>query len=93
MPYLTTVERAGIEKGLRQGLKRGKQIGHREGEADLLLWLIAEKFGADAADRARARIAAADSASLRPLVQAHPERRHGGRDFRLAQSHEPAGPG
>jgi hypothetical protein len=40
MPYVTTVEPAGIEKGLRQGMEQGDQIRYRKGEADLLLWLI-----------------------------------------------------
>ncbi|MFB1490856.1 hypothetical protein [Thiocapsa sp. C4-3m] len=53
MPYVTTVERAGIEKGYRQG------------EADLLLWLIENKFGADSAEALRERIEAADNDSLR----------------------------
>jgi hypothetical protein len=53
MPYVTTVERAGIEKGYRQG------------EADLLLWLIENKFGADAAESLRERIESADNESLR----------------------------
>ncbi len=53
MPYVTTVERAGIEKGYRQG------------EADLLLWLIENKFGADAAEALRERIESADNEYLR----------------------------
>lgn len=53
MPYVTTVERAGIEKGYRQG------------EADLLLWLIENKFGADSAETLRERIESADNESLR----------------------------
>jgi hypothetical protein len=57
MPYVTTVERAGIEKGLQQG----KQIGYRKGEADLLLWLIEKKLGADAIGSVRRRIEAADN--------------------------------
>ena len=61
MPYVTSAERAGIEKGLEQG----KQIGYRDGEADLLLWLIEKKFGAAAAGNMRQRIEAADSDTLR----------------------------
>jgi hypothetical protein len=61
MPYVTSAERAGIEKGLKQG----KQIGYRDGEADLLLWLIEKKFGAAAVEQARSRIEAADSDTLR----------------------------
>ncbi len=53
MPYVTTVERARIEKGRRQG------------EADLLLWLIEKKFGEAAVASVRPRIEAADSDTLR----------------------------
>lgn len=53
MPYVTTVERAGIEKGFRQG------------EAHLLLWLIENKFGADTAETLRERIELADDERLR----------------------------
>jgi hypothetical protein len=53
MPYVTTVERAGIEKGRQQG------------EADLFLWLIEKKFGAAAVAGVRARIEGADSDALR----------------------------
>jgi hypothetical protein len=65
MPYVTSAERAGIEKGLKQGLEQGKQMGYRAGEADLLIWLIEKKFGADAVERVRQRIEAADSDTLR----------------------------
>ncbi len=61
MPYVTTVERAGIEKGLQQG----EQIGYHKGEADLLLWQIEKKFGATAAEAVRERIEAANSETLR----------------------------
>jgi hypothetical protein len=53
MPYVTTVERAGIEKGYRQG------------ETDLLLWQIKNKFGVESAEDLRDRIASADIESLR----------------------------
>ncbi|MFB1511166.1 MAG: hypothetical protein AADX96_17855 [Thiocapsa sp. C3-sup] len=53
MPYVTSAERAGIKKGYRQG------------EADLLLWLIENKFGADSAEALRERIESADNDSLR----------------------------
>jgi hypothetical protein len=57
MPYVTTVERAGIEKGHQQGYKQG--------EADLLLWLIEKKFGAESAQANRPRVEAAESETLR----------------------------
>jgi len=61
MPYVTTVERAGIEKGLQQG----EQIGYRKGEVDLLLWMIEKKFGADAVAGVREIVSAADDDALR----------------------------
>jgi hypothetical protein len=53
MPYVTSAERFGIEKGYRQG------------EADLLLWQIEKKFGEVSANALRERVAAADSDTLR----------------------------
>jgi hypothetical protein len=53
MPYVTSAERFGIEKGYRQG------------EADLLLWLIDKKFGEGSAQTVRDRIESADSETLR----------------------------
>ncbi|WP_295390925.1 transposase [uncultured Thiodictyon sp.] len=61
MPYITTVERAGIKKGLR----RGRQQGVQQGEAALLLWLIEKRFGADVAQRCRGRVETAGSDDLR----------------------------
>ena len=60
MPYVTTVERAGIEKGLEQGLEKGRQYG----EAAVLLRLVERKFGAEAAERHRERIEQADAETL-----------------------------
>ena len=73
MPYITTVDRAGIMKGLRRGLQRGRQQGVRQGvqqgvqqgEAALLLWQIEKKFGADVAQHSRGRVETADSDDLR----------------------------
>ena len=65
MPYVTTVERAGIEKGLRQGIEQGERVGYRKGEADLLLWQIEKKFGADTVAGVSERIHAADNDALR----------------------------
>ena len=56
MPYVTTVERAGIEKG--------KKLGMQEGEAAILLRLIARKFGQTAAEQHRAAIEQADAETL-----------------------------
>jgi hypothetical protein len=48
MPYVTTFEQAGIDKGLQQG------------EATILMALLEEKFGPASLDAHRARIAAAE---------------------------------
>lgn len=56
MPYVTTVEQAGIEKGVKQGVKQG--------EAIILLALLQEKFGPDTVDAYRERVTAAESEEL-----------------------------
>ena len=56
MPYVTTVERAGIEKGI--------QLGMQQGEAAILLHLMARKFGADVAEHYRAQIEQANTETL-----------------------------
>ncbi|WP_300988703.1 transposase [Thiocapsa sp.] len=57
MPYVTSAERAGIEKGQR--------IGVQKGEANILLLLIEKKFGETSANALRERVASADSDTLR----------------------------
>ncbi|MFP4076346.1 MAG: hypothetical protein ACLFTD_07655, partial [Halochromatium sp.] len=52
MPYVTTVERAGIQKGLQQG------------EATILMLLLEEKFGSVALEAHRERIEAAQPEEL-----------------------------
>ena len=52
MPYVTTVEQAGIEKGVKQG------------EAIILLAQLQEKFGPDTVDAYRERVTAAESEEL-----------------------------
>ena len=42
MPYITSIERIGIQKGIEQGIEQGI----RQGESTLLLRLIELKFGA-----------------------------------------------
>jgi hypothetical protein len=67
MPYVTSVERIGIQKGLQQGLEQGRQEGRqegrREGEAAILLRQISLKFGPPS-EHVRARIEAADADTL-----------------------------
>jgi len=60
MPYITTVEQAGIDKGVIIGEQRGVKIG----EARSLLRQLARKFGPDCAERYRDRIEAADVEQL-----------------------------
>ncbi|MDZ7750170.1 MAG: DUF4351 domain-containing protein [Gammaproteobacteria bacterium] len=64
MPYVTTVERAGIEKGLQQGLAQGQKQGQKQGEAAVLLRQLTRKFGLAAAEAHRAPIEAADAETL-----------------------------
>jgi hypothetical protein len=67
MPYVTSVERIGIQKGLQQGLEQGRQEGRqegrKEGEAAILLRQIALKFGPPT-EEVRAQIGAADADTL-----------------------------
>ena len=62
MPYVTSAERFGIEKGLQQGLaqglEQGEQKGMQKGEAALLQTLLARRFGT-LPDAVRARLASA----------------------------------
>ncbi|WP_242518360.1 DUF4351 domain-containing protein [Halochromatium roseum] len=60
MPYITTVEQAGIDKGVIIGEQRGVIIG----EAKTLLRLLTRKFGPDCAERYRDRVEAADIEQL-----------------------------
>ncbi|MBK1617754.1 hypothetical protein CKO42_04650 [Lamprobacter modestohalophilus] len=56
MPYVTTVEQAGIEKG--------KILGMQQGEAMILMTLLQEKFGSDSLEAHRERISAAKPEEL-----------------------------
>ncbi|MBK1621844.1 hypothetical protein CKO42_26420 [Lamprobacter modestohalophilus] len=56
MPYVTTVEQAGIEKGV--------QLGVQQGEAHILLRLVNKKFGAEAVAHYRTRIESAEPEQL-----------------------------
>ena len=70
LPYVTSAERIGIQKGLQQGLEQGRQEGRKEGEAAMLLRLIGLKFGAPSED-VRERIEAADGDTLLDLSLIH----------------------
>ncbi|MFE8033738.1 hypothetical protein [Thiohalocapsa marina] len=50
---------------LRSHKRFGIEKGYRQGKADLLLWLIENKFGADTAEALRERVESAYNDSLR----------------------------
>jgi hypothetical protein len=60
MPYITTVEQAGIEKGVELGMKEGMKEGVKQGEAKTLLRLLERKFGPEAVQAHRERIETAE---------------------------------
>ncbi|WP_373508847.1 hypothetical protein [Thiocapsa sp.] len=63
--YVTSVERAGIAKGLQQG----EQLGYQKGEAKPLLLLLTEKFGPASVDAQREHIGNADPQQLESWFQ------------------------
>jgi len=65
MPYITSVERIGIEKGIQQGIQQGIEQGEHLGEANVLVRLLTRRFGPPSADT-QARLKAA---SLEQLEQ------------------------
>ena len=56
MPYVTSVERFGIEKGIQQGMQQG--------EATIILRLMASKYGVDVAATYREQVEKADAETL-----------------------------
>lgn len=50
MPYITSVERIGIEKGIQQGMQQGMQQGIRQGESALLERQLTRRFGPPSAE-------------------------------------------
>ena len=57
MPYITSVERAGIKQGLQKGLQKGRRQGLRRGERVSLLTVLESRF-ASVPPVVRERIAA-----------------------------------
>ncbi|MBF0611457.1 MAG: hypothetical protein G8345_04280 [Magnetococcales bacterium] len=45
MPYLSSIERIGMEKGIEKGMEKGMEKGTLKGHADMLLALIKNRFG------------------------------------------------
>ena len=46
MPYITSVERIGFERGLEEGRQEGRQEGKQEGEKLILQRVLVGRFGA-----------------------------------------------
>jgi hypothetical protein len=63
MPYITSVERIGMEKGMQKGIQQGIQQGKQLGAVDMLLRQIERRFGPPS-DVVRERISQADSDTL-----------------------------
>ncbi len=63
MPYITSIERIGREKGMQQGMQQGMQLGMQEEAGSLLRRLLTRRFGALTAETA-ARIEAASRDQL-----------------------------
>jgi len=59
MPYITSVERIGMEKGIQEGIQQGKQLG----AVDMLLRQIERRFGPPS-DVVRERVTKADPSTL-----------------------------
>lgn len=63
MPYITSVERIGMEKGLEKGRMEGRMEGLREGVGRTLIRMIQRRFGS-VPDWVNDRLAAADLDTL-----------------------------
>ena len=61
MPYMSSIERIGMEIGMKKGLKEGLKEGRREALAEMLTLLLTQRFGElDAASSASLAAATAD---------------------------------
>ncbi len=71
MPYITSVERIGLERGLErgreEGREEGREQGHDEGMREALRRVVEARFGA-APQALEQRIATADRATLDQLL-------------------------
>ena len=45
MTYLTSLERHAIGKGIRHGRRKGLKEGRQEGRAEVLVCMLAKRFG------------------------------------------------
>jgi len=67
MPYVTSVERIGIEKGLQQGLQQGLQKGQIKKAVDMIIDTIEIRFGSVPGDIRKAISSIEDGALLKHL--------------------------
>ncbi len=64
MPYVTSVERIGIEKGMQQGMQQGIQQGIQQGEMAIIKHQLTRRFG-QLPEWANERLAQASSDELK----------------------------
>ncbi len=73
MPYVTSIERRGIEKGkqqgVQQGMQQGMQQGRKEADCQTLLMILNKRFGS-VPQPIEKQIRAADSAQLETWINA-----------------------
>lgn len=50
MPYVTSVERIGVEKGIQKGIQKGVQQGMQQGTQKALIRVLEKKFGSVPSD-------------------------------------------
>ncbi|MBF0185953.1 MAG: DUF4351 domain-containing protein [Magnetococcales bacterium] len=63
MPYISSVERIGEERGVLRGIQIGEQRGKQEGEASVLLRQVQRRFG-QVSDDLKAMVISADLSQL-----------------------------
>lgn len=68
-PWYLEIEAEAIQKGLQQGLEQGMQEGQQQGQAEMVLRLVARRFGAAPPDLAE-QVRATPSAQMPALLDA-----------------------
>ena len=69
MPYVTSIERHGIEKGMQQGVQQGVQLGALQMARETLLDILGARFGT-VSPAAAATVHASDNlARLKELLR------------------------
>ena len=68
MPYVTSVERIGVERGLEQGKQQGLELGRVEGKRLAIREIVRARFGG-VPDELDARLASIDEAALDGMIR------------------------